>query len=64
MEYSFFENCDSFNYEIKERSGNMVMKEKNIYVQIMRFLFFLMIVLFHMRGIEGLDDKGRIFGYC
>lgn len=42
----------------------MVMKEKNIYVQIMRFLFFLMIVLFHMRGIEGLDDKGRIFGYC
>ena len=38
------------------------MKQKNIYVQVMRFLFSLMIVLFHMLGIEGLEDKYHIAG--
>lgn len=46
----------------KERIRNGTMKQKNVYIQVMRFLFSLCIVLFHMRGIKELDEKYYLTG--
>ncbi len=46
----------------KERIRNGTMKQKNVYIQVMRFLFSLCIILFHMRGIKELDEKHYLTG--
>ena len=46
----------------KERIRNGTMKQKNVYIQVMRFLFSLCIILFHMRGIKELDAKHYLTG--
>ena len=46
----------------KERMRNCKMKQNNVYIQFIRFIFSMCIILFHMRGIKELDEKHYLTG--